>query len=406
MNPKYFKTMNQLIFALATVLMSTSVSGFVPSTVCGRKSLLLKAGDDEAQSIGKASPQESVNDKNMARKILSEVDDGKRDFPEWFYEEYQEESYDELEVDDDPSAIDPESLGKWDENDLEGRFDYEYDPSRGDSDPNDLDPKFEHITEVPVDEEGVEIMYDPIFGRSNPIDSRTIVNPPDSYIIDDETRDDAIVTPTFHEGDLEIEANSDFKAFRKSLKIVDTYMDPYLNMEVPRHSAKWYGYPEKMSYPDKPELENRFTKPEDKTDFSKLTVYQARKKAIELARSKNNEWLPAGKSVEFHNSKTEIFKTKGVLTGSLMKGDIDEKVKSKIYSVLEILGKSAELLEINDTTFRFHYHGLIKNKRGMAAWTETLIRDCGVECTGVVFETGWRKRDPYYDGGDRWFGPY
>jgi len=398
--------MNQSIFALATVLMSTSVSGFVPSTVCGRKSLLLKAGDDEAQPIGKASPQESVNDKNMARKILSEVDDGKRDFPGWFYEEYQEESYDELEVDDDPSAIDPESLGKWDENDLKGRFDYEYDPSRGDSDPNDLDPKFEHITEVPVDEEGIEIMYDPIFGRSNPIDSRTIINPPDSYIIDDETRDDAIVTPTFHDGDLEIEANSDFKTFRKSLKIVDTYMDPYLNMAVPRHSAKWYGYPEKMSYPDKPELENRFTKPEDKTDFSKLTVYQARKKAIELARSKNNEWLPVGKSVEFHNSKTEIFKTKGVLTGSLMKGDIDEKVKSKIYSVLEILGKSAELLEINDTTFRFHYHGLIKNKRGMAAWTETLIRDCGVECTGVVFETGWRKRDPYYDGGDKWFGPY
>ncbi len=359
-----------------------------------------------AESIGKVSSQESVKDKEKANKILNEIDDGKYDLPDWFYEEYQEERYDASEEDDDPSAIDPESLGKWDENDLTGRLEYEFDPAKGDADPNILNPKFEHITDVPVDEEGVELMYDPIFGRANPIDSRTIINPQDSFVIDDESRDDAIVTPTFHEGDLEIDSNADFKTFRKSLRIVDTYIDPYLNMEVPRHKAKWYGYPERMTYPDKPDLENRFTKAEDKTDFSKLTVYQARKKAIELARAKNNEWLPKGKSVAYHNSRTEIFKTKGVLTGSLQKGDIDEKVKSKIISVLDILGSSAELLEINDTTFRFHYHGLIKNKRGMAAWTETLIRDCGVECTGVVFETGWRKRDPYYDGGDKWFGPY
>jgi len=350
-----------------------------------------------------SSPQESVTDKQKSNEILTEIQDRTRDLPEWFYEEYLEETLDELEEDDDPSAIDPTTLGKWDESDLEGRLEYEFDPL---NDPNTLNPKFEHVNSVPVDEEGIEFMYDPIFGRANPIDERTIINPQDSYVIDDETRDDAIVTPTFHEGDMEIETNADFKAFRKSLKIVETYFDPYLKIEVPRHSAKWYGYPEKIGYPDKPELENRFTKPEDKTDFTKLTVHQARKKAVELARSKNNEWLPKGTSVAFHNSKTEIFKTRGVLTGSLMKGEIDEKIKSKIQSVLDILGSSAELLEINDTTFRFHYHALIKNKRGMAAWTETLIQDCGVECTGVVFETGWRKRDPYYDGGDKWFGPY
>jgi hypothetical protein len=391
------------IISLATLLLSTSTAAFSPSTLSGRNtSPLFMAGE----SVGKASSQESTKDRQMAKQILNEVDDGKRDLPDWFYEEYQEEGYDEAEEDDDPSAIDPESLGKWDENDLTGRLEYEFDPDKGDADPNILNPKFEHVTDVPVDEEGVEYMYDPIFGRSNPIDSRTIINPQDSFVIDDETRDDAIVTPTFHEGDLEIDSNADFKAFRKSLKIVDTYVDPYLNMEVPRHKAKWYGYPEKMNYPDKPDIENRFTKPEDKTDFTKLSVYQARKKAVELARSKNNEWLPKGKSVEFHNARTEIFKEKGILTGSFQKGEIDEKIKGKIQSVLDILGSSAELLEINDTTFRFHYHALIKNKRGMAAWTETLIRDCGVECTGVVFETGWRKRDPYYDGGDKWFGPY
>jgi hypothetical protein len=351
--------------------------------------------------------QESVNDKKKSEQILNELDDGSRSYPDWFFEEYlEDERFDVLKEDDDPSAMDPSTLGKWDETDLEGRLEYEFDPAQGDKDPNILDTKFEHVADVPVDEEGVELMYDPIFGRANPIDERTIVNPQDSYVIDDETRDDAIVTPTFHDGDIEIDYNADFKAFRKSLQIVDTYIDPYLNIEVPRHTAKWYGYPEQIKYPDKPELENRFTTEEDKTDFSKLSVYQARKKAIELARSKNNEWLPKGKSVAFHNAKTDIFKKKGILTGSMMKGDIDEKVKAKIQPALDILGSSADLLEINDTTFRFHYHALIKNKRGMAAWTETLIRDCGVECTGVVFETGWRKRDPYYDGGDKWFGPY
>lgn len=378
--------------------LKTSTSKPIPPTV------LFAAGNDKENKY--ASPIESTSDKKKSQKILNEIDDGVRSMPDWYYEQYQEERFDLLEEDDDPSAIDPETLGKWDESDLEGRLEYEFDIENGDADPNILDPKYEHVSYIPVDEEGVELMYDPIFGPSNPIDERTIVNPPDSYIIDDETRDDTVVTPMFHEGDLEIEYNADFKAFRKSLKIVDTYIDPYLNMEVPRHKSKWYGYPERMNYPEKPELENRFTKEEDKTDFAKLTPFQARKKAVELARAKNNEWLPKGKSVDYHNSKTEIFKKRGTLTGSLMEGNIDEKVKSKIQPALDILGSCADLLEINDTVFRFHYHGLIKNKRGMAAWTETLIQDCGVECTGVVFETGWRKRDPYYDGGDKWFGPY
>ena len=59
-----------------------------------------------------------------------------------------------------------------------------------------------------------------------------------------------------------------------------------------------------------------------------------------------------------------------------------------------------------ETVFRFKYHGLIKNKRGMQAWTAKLIRNCDVDCTGVVFETGFRKRDPWYDGGSHWYGPY
>lgn len=389
------------VMALTVQHMSTSLQ-----SRNWRRIQKISATLEDEDLFSSSSPQESTSDKEKSKIILNEIDEGLRDLPDWFYEEYQEERFEDLEVDDDPTAIDPETLGKWDESDLEGRLEYEFDPAKGDKDPNILNPKFEHVKEVPVDDEGVELMYDPIFGRANPIDERTIINPQDSYIIDDQTRDDAIVTPTFPEGDIEIDYNSDITAFRKSLKIVETFMDPYLNMEVPRHKAKWYGYPEQIGYPDKPDIENRFTKPEEKTDFNALTPFQARKKAVELARAKNNEWLPEGKSVEYHNTRTDIYKEKGLLVGSLMRGDIDEEIKEKIAPALNVLGSSADLLEINDTVFRFHYHGLIKNKRGMAAWTETLIRECGVECTSVVFETGWRKRDPYYDGGDKWYGPY
>ena len=41
-----------------------------------------------------------------------------------------------------------------------------------------------------MDEDGNEVGYDPMFGRSNPIVERTILNPPDSYVIDKKTRDD------------------------------------------------------------------------------------------------------------------------------------------------------------------------------------------------------------------------
>jgi hypothetical protein len=41
----------------------------------------------------------------------------------------------------------------------------------------------------------------------------------------------------------------------------------------------------------------------------------------------------------------------------------------------------------------------------MKAWTETMLLDCDVDVTGVVFETGFRRRDPAYDGGDPYYGP-
>lgn len=58
--------------------------------------------------------QESVNDKKKSEQILNELDAGSRSYPDWFFEEYTEERVDALEADDDISAIDPETLGKWD----------------------------------------------------------------------------------------------------------------------------------------------------------------------------------------------------------------------------------------------------------------------------------------------------
>lgn len=344
-------------------------------------------------------------DYQIRDRILLEIDDGIRSLKG--YEGYGDPEDLLLDEDDDDDAIDATTLGQWDERDLEDKFDYEWDPDAGDEDPNNLDPQYEYVQDVPVDEEGVEIGYDPIFGRSNPIDGRTILNPPDSYVIDELTRDDRLVTPEFLEGDPELEINQQITTFRKSLKMVETYVDPFLKVDVPKHTAKWHGYPEQLSYPKKDYHNNRFTDPKVRTDFDALGPARARVVAVQMARAKNNEWLPAGTSQEYHRSKTAIYKEKGVLTGSTLPGKCNPDIVAKIQPALDTLGDVAELLSIEvDTVFRFKYHGLMKNKRGMAAWAGVLIRNCDVDCTGVVFETGYRKRDPAYDGGSTWYGPY
>ncbi|KAL7527358.1 hypothetical protein ACHAXR_001913 [Thalassiosira sp. AJA248-18] len=360
----------------------------------------------------KAAPTaEDETDKQIRDRILNEIDTGLRTYThqtDIIFSDYGDpEDALALEHDDDPGAIDASTLGQWDDADLEDKFDYEWNPDDGDEDPNNLDPQYEYVSDIPLDDEGNVVGYDAVFGPSNPIDERTILNPPDSYVIDENTRDDRLVPHDFPDGDPEREANAEIVAFRKSLQRVETYTDPYLKMEVPRHTAKWHGYPEQLSYPTQDYMNNRFTKEEDRTDFDALGPALARKVAVQMARAKNNEWLPAGTSAAYHASKTAIYKETGIITGSTLSGEINEDIASKIQPALDVLGDVVELLSIEvDTVFRFKYHGLIKNKRGMEAWAGVLIRNCDVDCTGVVFETGHRKRDPYYDGGDHWHGPY
>mmetsp|Transcript_19481 Transcript_19481/g.41693 ORF Transcript_19481/g.41693 Transcript_19481/m.41693 type:complete len:428 (+) Transcript_19481:57-1340(+) len=371
-------------------------------------SLPLRAKVPEATS-STASETSDETDAQIRDRILNEIDAGLRNYAE---SDVNLSDYGDPEDalaadDDDDGAIDAATLGQWEDSDLLDKFDYEWDPDKGEEDPNNLDPDYEYVKDIPLDDEGNEVGYDPVFGPSNPIDGRTILNPPDSYVIDKKTRDDRLVPQDFPDGDPELESNAEIIAFRKSLRQVETYEDPFLKADVPRHMAKWHGYPEQLSYPKKDYMNNRFTKPEDRTDFDALGPARARKVAVQMARAKNNEWLPEGTSREYHARKTAIYKEKGVITGSTLPGEIDEEIAEKIRPALDVLGDVVELLSIEvGTVFRFKYHGLIKNKRGMEAWAGVLIRNCDVDCTGVVFETGHRKRDPYYDGGDHWHGPY
>lgn len=348
------------------------------------------------------------SEQDLARKaqIFQEIEAGVRKYPEWL-EEYgylQEELVSEYDIDD-PEAIDASTLGSYDITDLQAKFDHEWDPET-DMDPNIILDTTGFVQETEKDEEGIEVGYDPMFGPSNPVDTRTKTGVRESYMIDQTTRDDSMLTPQFPLGDLEVQENEEFVTFRKSLDIIESYVDEFLpDMVIPRHVATWHGAPDPMKYPPKPYTNNRFTPPEKLTNFDAMDPYAARTRAVELARSNNAEWLPDGVSQSWHMEQRRPYEEVGTLVGTLRQGVCDPTIVESIQPALKILGSCAELLSIEQgTVFRFHYHGLIKNKYGMACWTETLIRDCGVDVTGVVFETGFRARDPAYDGGDPYYG--
>lgn len=367
---------------------------------------------------------ESESELEEKEEILNEVEindaseTGRIDYPDWlksdygFLEEDEDVEYDT----DDPDAIDGSTLGRYDITDLNTKFDYEWDPET-DEDPNLLEtqmkdntiPSSNFVLETEKDEEGIEVGFDSLFGVSNPIDERTKIGSIDSYMVDVNTRDEEMLTPEFFPDDPEKAFNEDVVQYRKSLDIIETYQDEFLpeNMPVPRNVAKWYGYPEPLSLPPKNYTNNRFTKPEDMTNFDEMTPYRARERAIELARSNNAEWMQDGVSQAWHQEQRRPYEEQKTLVGTLRKGHCDPDTLEMIKPALQVLGSSAELLSIEgeeNTVFRFHYHGLMKNKYGMSCWTETLIRDCGVNVTGVVFETGFRARDPAYDGGFAYHG--
>lgn len=195
-----------------------------------------------------------------------------------------------------------------------------------------------------------------------------------------------------------------------SLALYSVKIDPFLpDMDIPRHVAKWHGYPEQMFFEPKPFTNNRFTAEKDRTNFDKLSPFRARQRAVELARAKNAEWLPSGVSQEWHRQQREPYEKYETLVGTLRKQSepMDPDILEQIQPALQVFGSCVDLLSIDadQGVFRFAYHGLMKNRLGMTAWMTTLLQDCGVDVSGVIMETGFRRRDPAYDGGDHWNGP-
>ena len=271
------------------------------------------------------------------------------------------------------------------------------------------------MMETPKDEDGIEVGFTSYFGPSNPIDTRTILGTRDSYVVDETTRDDSQLTPQFASDDLEKGFNEDFVKFRKSLDIMETYIDPFLpsDMAVPRHVAKWHGYPEQTHFRPQNYTNNRFTDPDRKTDFDSLTPFRARQLAVEMARAQNAEWMPAKVHQEHHLRVREPYENYQTLAGTLRKGDIDPDIVAQMEPALKIMGSSVELLstwqdeETGGIVARFAYHGLMKNRWGMKCWFESLLREeAGMDnVNNIVFETGFRRRDPAYEGGDYYYGP-
>lgn len=158
-------------------------------------------------------------EEQIARKeqIFQEIESGKRDLPDFFddYGILEEEEFAEYDTDD-PEAIDASKLGQYGINDLKSRFDYEWNPET-DADPNIIKDRTGFIQENEKDEEGIEVGYDPLFGPSNPMDTRTKLSAVDSYMVDERTKDASRLPQQFRKGDPEIGINNDVVQFIKSL---------------------------------------------------------------------------------------------------------------------------------------------------------------------------------------------
>jgi hypothetical protein len=260
--------------------------------------------------------------------------------------------------------------------------------------------KYQYYDQTVVDDDGVEVGWDPIFGPSNPIDSRAILTKIDSYMVDVHTRDDSMLIPM---------APRDEQAFNDIInqnhitnsqhnQKLETYKDAFLNVDVPRHAKPWYGAMDmdENPYPERDWMNNRFTAPEDKSDISHMGPYEARKHAVQLARSKNNEWLPDGYSQHRKTEQVKIFAEQKVLAGSLFKGPIDaDRLADLNHTIMRKVGGVVDVLSISaEGVYRFHYKGPMKHRKGMTNWVEMMLLEQGTSVGGVRFETGHRKIDP------------
>jgi len=192
----------------------------------------------------------------------------------------------------------------------------------------------------------------------------------------------------------DVRFSQEVSQIKQDLAIPETFLDEwYTEEEVERYRSQPYGEdPTLKKYEPKPFMNNRFTDPKDKTDFSKMDPYRARKTAVQLARATNNEWLPEGYADEKRAKELKEMKERGILAGTMRPGPCDPDIVKRIQPAINVFNGCANLLSIQDGVYRFHYHGMIRHKHGMKSYMVKLLKDCDVHVTGVVFETG-RQRD-------------
>lgn len=395
---------------------------------------------------------ETSEQRETRLQMTEEIESGKRKLPEWtneFGETDQElEERSEMEkiegYGDLVQGIDPLTIGKTTTEDLEGPSIYDWEPEETE-DPNIIDDKSNYYQEKldgpywrdrqkkftkklreeieqrrqqellelnildcgPYEYEDSE-SDDDMMTYYAAFDERTKVGVTESYMVDPKSRPTGKRSPLeeqFHSNDSELKEQEEFFDIRNSMRLIETYNDPFLpNVTLPAHVATWHGYPEKRSYPPKPYTNNRFTKPENLTNYDALGPFRARKTAVEMARSRNPEWLSKEDSEEWHMKRREPLQRVGSLVGTFEKGDCDPVLVEKIQPALKLFGNVVELLEIIDgRIYRFKFYGPIRNRYGMSCWMKHEMEEqCGVKVDNVIFETGSRVRDKI-DGGDPYF---
>ena len=83
------------------------------------------------------------------------------------------------------------------------------------------------------------------------------------------------------------------------------------------------------------------------------------------------------------------------LSGTTRPGTIDDTIAARLAPALQVFNGLVTLLETDDVShvYRFEYKGKIREKYGMECYMQSLIQDCGVTCSRVLFETGSRLCD-------------
>lgn len=161
-------------------------------------------------------------------------------------------------------------------------------------------------------------------------------------------------------------------------RFIETYTDAYLqeDLPVPRHVSKWHGYIMPMTY-----------------------VHPQKNYATTIDSQRKKTWCRLTSTIHRrHESWSFNMHERSIVNGRIRSQDCRRNQAGAQGS--GVVCRTVKYWEWRNS-LSIQLSWLMKNRFGMAAWTETLVPYCGVECTNVLFETGFRRRDPAYDDGGK-----